>query len=421
MKESISFEMTTRMGTGHPSFKVIDLFCGAGGLSLGFSRAGFEIALAIDHDPDAVITYAQNIGTHVERLDIAGKAVEQSLQADVIIGGPPCQGFSSAGARKPGDARNSLVQRFAELVAHNRPSVFVFENVEGFLTAEHGKRVFELLTPVIQAGYRLHVRKVNAANFGVPQHRKRVIVIGRLGRDPGFPAYTHSAYGAPGAALAGRGLRPTPTIMEAWDGLPNAAQELPGVPQGHVSRRLSDLDLERITALRPGQTMRDLPATLQHISYPRRAYRRVMDGSPTEKRGGAPTGLRRLRPDEPSKAITGSAATEFIHPFEDRPLTIRECARLQTFPDSFVFSGGPSSQMQLIGNAIPPWFAQVIASSVMDDLLQPPEYDKLPGKLLTFVPTLSSGMSPLLRQITEQVQHTFDVSDVPLQMRFEWD
>src|SRR5205085_9014239 len=141
--------------------------------------------------------------------------------------GPPCQGFSSAGLRKNGDARNSLISKFAQLVTELRPSAFVFENVEGFLTAENGGRVFELLRPLINAGYRIHLRKVNAANYGVPQHRKRVVAIGGLGWDPSFPPPTHSAFGAPGAHRAVRGLRHAPTISDAFLGLPLPTTEAP--------------------------------------------------------------------------------------------------------------------------------------------------------------------------------------------------
>ena len=149
-------------------------------------------------------------------------------------------------------------------------------------------------------------------------------------------------------------------------------------------------------------TMRDLPDELQHESYRRRAFRRVMDGTPTEHRGGAPAGLRRLRPDEPSKSITGGARSEFIHPFENRPLTIRECARLQTFPDDFVFVGSPSDQAQLIGNAVPPLFAYVIASTLAADLnAVTPSISE--GALLSFLPTLSDGSSPALKQVADLV------------------
>lgn len=387
---------------GRPT--VLDLFCGAGGLSLGFFRAGFSTACALDNDRSALETYEANLGPHAIEKDLSQEV--NLPPTDVIIGGPPCQGFSSAGLRKTNDHRNSLVSRFAQIVAKLRPTAFVFENVEGFLTAEDGARVMELLAPLIQAGYRIHLRKVNAANYGVPQHRKRVIAIGGLGWDPSFPEPTHSAFGAPGAHLAAQGLPPTPTLRSALQGWPIPDTTPPGVPQGHFYSPLMGVDLLRAATLKPGQTMRDLPEELQHESYRRRAFRRVMDGTPTDRRGGAPTGVRRLRPDEPSKTITGGARAEFLHPLEDRPLTLRECARLQTFPDEFEFRGNAAEQAQLIGNAVPPLFGQVIASSLAIDLAgaHPAMAE---GALLSFVPTLSTGLSPALKRAAEMVNQKF--------------
>jgi DNA (cytosine-5)-methyltransferase 1 len=384
---------------------VVDLFCGAGGLSLGFAKAGFRIVRAFDKSEAAVETYSGNVGDCAILTDLSRPELDVP-EATVAIGGPPCQGFSSAGLRRANDKRNSLVACFAQIVAKARPKAFVFENVEGFLTADGGARVLELLGPLLGVGYRIHVRKVNAANYGVPQHRKRVIGIGGLGWDPTFPEHTHTAFGAPGALLASRHLPLTPTVEEALAGLPAPSTGPPGRPQGHFCAPLMGVELERARHLKPGQTMRDLPGSLQHGSYLRRAYRRVMDGTPSERRGGAPAGVRRLRPDQPSKAVTGGATSEFLHPYEHRTLTLREAARLQTFPDSFLFSGTQSDEAQLIGDAVPPLFALAIASQLARDLREakPTQND---GALLSFVPTLSDGCSPALKQVIGLVQNTF--------------
>jgi len=383
---------------------VLDLFCGAGGLALGLFDAGFNVTCAVDNFPAAVATYGANFSHKPLSLDLAQSFSFPAI--DVVAGGPPCQGFSSAGLRQMGDARNSLVSHFAQIVVSLKPKAFIFENVEGFLTAEGGIRVLELLEPLVGAGYRIHLRKVNAANYGVPQHRKRVIAIGALGWDPHFPDPTHTAFGAPGAHLASRILPLSPTVMDALEGLPEAQISPPGEVQGHFYRPLSALDLERANALLPGQTMRDLPDRLQHQSYQKRAFRRVKDGMPTDRRGGAPTGVRRLRPDEPSKAITGGALSEFIHPMQNRPLTLRECARLQTFPDSFIFHGNLADQIQLVGNAIPPLFATALGKSLLRDLMND-NHQVDGGALLSFVPTLSSGLSPALRRVQEMVVSSF--------------
>lgn len=403
-------ERMRRININHKPFTVLDLFCGCGGLSLGFTKAGFKVIRAVDNNEAALNTYNANFDSHAIRLDLS-RSVDLPT-ASVIIGGPPCQGFSSAGLRKVNDHRNSLVSGFAEIVSMLRPTAFVFENVEGFLTAEDGTRVLELLKPLIETGYRIHVRKVNAANYGVPQHRKRVIAIGGLGWNPSVPEPTHAAFGAPGAHLATQHAAPTPTVSDAISDLPPAVTEPPGNPPGHYYRPLEGIDLLRASALKPGQVMRDLPEELQHESYRKRAFRRVMDGTPTARRGGAPAGLRRLRPDEPSKAITGGARSEFIHPVENRPLTIRECARLQTFPDGFSFCGNASEQAQLIGNAVPPLLALAIAINLAKDLTQA-ERITAEGALLSFVPTLSNGYSPALRKVTDMVLATFTATPAP--------
>lgn len=381
---------------------LIDLFCGAGGLSVGFAQVGFVPVRALDLNPYAIATYNSNIAECALRADLSDAGPH--LQAAVVmVGGPPCQGFSSAGMRRPTDHRNSLVGYFSAIVAKYRPDAFVFENVEGFLTSSDGDYLFDLLIPLLEVGYRIHLRKINAANYGVPQHRKRVIAIGGLGWDPTFPEGTHTAFGAPGALLASRNSPLAPTLLDALKDLRPASTQPPGVPQGHFYKPLAGIDLQRAKALKPGQTMRDMPPELQHPSYQRRAFRRVMDGTPTERRGGAPAGLRRLRGDEPAKAITSGALSEFLHPIEDRTLTLRECAKLQTFADTFVFAGTQAQQAQLIGDAVPPLLARAIARQLVHDLEQRKAIENK-GALLSFVPTLSNGCSPALRRIIDNVE-----------------
>ena len=400
--------------------RVLDLFCGAGGLSLGLKLAGFEVALAVDKWAAAHETYASNfpdvnflaaeIGQLVGKdlLDAAGMHTNE--KPSLIAGGPPCQGFSSAGRREHKDPRNTLVGAFARLVAEIKPQFFLFENVEGLLTTGHGAAVFALLDPILEAGYQVHFRKINAANYGVPQLRKRVIALGAIGMAPKFPMPSHAAYGAPGAHLAGRHLPLTPNLHEAIGDLESVHINF----DGHDRELLKGLELERCVALKPGQTMKNLPIDLQHESYFRRANRRVRDGMPTERRGGAPAGLRRLRSDEPSKAITGTAVNEFLHPSLNCYLTIRECARIQTFPDWFNFRGTRNEQALLIGNAVPPLLAKALGDSLICDYFEPPQskFELKEGRLLSFSPTLSIGMSPALGKVFSEVGNRYGVSDI---------
>jgi len=398
------------------SATVLDLFCGAGGMALGFKRAGFQCVGAFDVWETAVETFNAHVGSHAKTASI-----EPNLElpdATVIVGGPPCQGFSSAGMRRSDDNRNSLVSVFANIIAARRPQAFVFENVEGFLTASDGRFVKDLLEPLLAAGYRIHLRKINAANYGVPQHRKRVLAIGGLGWEPSFPMPSHSAMGAPGSHRATEKLKLAPSVEEALASLPPASTAPPGIPMGHFFDVLKGIDLERARLLEQGQTMRDLPVELWHDSFKKRAFRRVMDGMPTEKRGGAPSGLKRLRADFPSKAITGGALSEFLHPYFDRCLTLRECARLQTFPDDFYFSGTVSNQIQQIGNAVPPLLAESIALNLLKDLTKERPVTNVTG-LASFVPTFSEGMSPALRRVVEMVEAHYFGRETRQQEEFE--
>lgn len=391
------------------TLSVIDLFSGCGGLSLGFEEVGFRVLSAYDSWLPAVESYRRNFTHPITHGELSPSTKLPS--ADVIMGGPPCQGFSSAGLRREGDHRNTLISVFVAMILQVRPRAFVFENVEGFLTGEGGRFVFELLEPLIDSGYRIHLRKLNASNYGIPQHRKRVLAIGGLGWDPTFPIHTHSSLGAPGAALLnGHELPFSPSLAEALSNLPAATPYARGAPatiSDHAYSPFSPADLERAKLLKAGQRMRDLPEELWHDSYKKRANRRVRDGTPTERRGGAPSGLRRLVASEPSKAITGGALREFVHPTENRPLTIRECARLQTFPDCFAFDGTQGEKIQMIGNAVPPHLARVIAETLARDLSKP-QPAKNQGALLSFVPTASNGMSPILQKVTADVRMKFD-------------
>lgn len=390
----------------------VDLFSGAGGLALGLTAEGIRVGLGSDFWSPAARTYRENFPEHsfaeVDIRDLTARSVVESLGGEaprLVAGGPPCQGFSSAGARAVGDVRNSLVGAYARLAVEVRPEVIVFENVEGFLTAEGGRYVVDLIDPLYEAGYTIRVEKLNVANFGVPQLRKRVIAIAALGRTPARLTPTHSAKGAPGVWRVGGGLPPTISVGEALGTVSRHRND-----PLHSVRTLSELELARIQALKPGQTMRDLPEDLQHKSWSVRANRRVSDGMPTERRGGAPVGLRRLRPDEPSKAITGAATREFVHPVKDRPLTLREAAVLQAFPADFRFIGTKTEVATLIGNAIPPVFAKALASAVRETLENDQSANH--GEIIDFRSTYADAMSPALSQVVRLVESRYGMTEM---------
>lgn len=402
---------------------VLSVFSGAGGMSLGFRKAGLSPVIAAEIDTDACETYRRNVGDNIYNLDlsVSGNEFERAATSlpppFAIIGGPPCQGFSSAGNKKEDDHRNALVFRYLWLVSRLQPRWFFFENVEGILTSGDGERILSLVRELIGVGYSVRLEKVNLASYGLPQCRKRVLLIGnRNGIEFQLPPATHS-YDA-GKHKARIALPLAPSVDDALAGLSrprmheaerveySTASPMTGYDakmrsdRGYVTHHFSKVsgDLEHLfSLLAPGETMKDLPEKHWHRSYARRAYRRVRDGTPTEKRGGAPSGVKRLRGDLNSLTITSAATREFIHPYEHRPLTLREAARLQSFPDDFDFTGTTASVARQIGNAVPPLAAEVLARHLLyvdgsfGSDRQPAE-----GELLGFRLTDADGMSPAL-------------------------
>lgn len=420
---------------------VLSFFSGAGGFSYGFAQAGLKPVSGAEIDKDACATYEQNIGSTCHNVDLSSidpvfflKTVD-GREPFAVIGGPPCQGFSTAGARDASDSRNKLIFNYLQIVDQLRPRWFIFENVEGLLTSGNGVAVASLVKEFLRIGYSVRVQKVNLAAFGVPQTRKRVLIIGnRFGIDFEFPEETQSY--ASGKSKKHSQKPFAPTLNQALSGLNACAKARSDLCSYSSSVPLNDFDAymrrgnesglltehyQSIDAkdariyslLSPGQTMKDLPENFWHESFKRRAFRRVQDGTPTEKRGGAPSGIKRLNGDLQSLTITGAATREFIHPHENRPLTIRECARIQTFPDYYAFAGNAASVIQQIGNAVPPLAATVFANHLkkidgqFGSGLATPKQTKEP-RLLGYFLTEATGMSEALQKtegLLRNIQH----------------
>ena len=321
------------------------------------------------------------------------------------------------------DPRNSLVRHYVRLLEGIRPKWFVMENVEGLLTNDGGLHVRDAVEAFLGAGYSVNLEKVYAQGYGVPQRRKRVLIVGnRTGHDFVFPEavtlFSGSIFRKGEITFSTATSDLPPATTDAGKALAHIGppkNELQTYLRGdaktvtdHFSPALSEIQLERVRGLKPGQTMKDLPEHLQHESFRRRAFRRVMDGTPVERRGGAPSGLKRFFADEPSLTITSAATREFVHPTEDRLLTLRECARLQTFPDSFVFAGSAGSRIQQIGNAIPPMLARTVAEHIAKEYGFDVRYNSSAHPTLRFCLTRSEGMSPALARtevvLTELVE-----------------
>ena len=382
------------------TWKAISLFAGAGGCSLGLKKAGINIIAAYDNCESAIETYNTNLGNDIcHNVDLSTcdfNIIKNDLklsrgELDLIVGGPPCQGFTTAGNRFWNDPRNKLVQNYAKALDCFYPRWFVMENVEGILTTAKGTYIVECIKKMIELGYSIYMKKMYMQEYGIPQRRKRVFIVGnREGKEFEYPIPIENASGSIYRSSSF-------TLKETIGDLENL--EKPEID--HKRKKEDGLQLDRIIALKAGQSMKDLPVNLQHDSFKRRSLRRVCDGTPTENRGGAPSGLKRLLYNEPCLTITSASTSEFIHPVKNRSLTIRECARIQTFPDDYLFHGTDAQKILQIGNAIPPLFAELMAKQIIRcDSNEP---SKEPASLVYYNITKAMAKSPALVRTCEML------------------
>lgn len=323
---------------------IVDLFAGAGGFTLGFVQAGFTPIFAVEHDPDAAATYMANFGDHCDTRDI--ELVEDFPTADVVIGGPPCQGFSNLGTNDPDDPRNALTLQYMRAVEAIRPKVFAIENVPPLLKSDQGRTMVETAK---RLGYQVKADILNAADFGAPQTRKRAIIIASRVGPVVFPPATHVDPNK--SDNRRKHLLPWRTVREAIGDLPAT----PTDENLHWGRNPTALSQKRYRHVPPGGNRFDLPLELTPNCW-------------IKKTKGGTDLFGRLWWDRPSVTIR----TEFfkpekgryLHPEEHRPITHREAARLQGFPDDFVFVGSKISIAKQIGNAVPVDLSRAIAQAV---------------------------------------------------------
>lgn len=326
--------------------KIVDLFCGAGGFSVGFENTGeFESVGGFDVDESAVQTYDENHngdGKVADLTNYTGERIcdELKVHSDEIVGvvgGPPCQGFSNANRnRNEDDERNQLVFHFARLVDELHPKFFVMENVPGILTIADGSVPEQIVDKFEEYGYSVVYRKLNTAEYGVPQKRERVIFIGvrddqTVQPQTLFPEKTHSA-------------SDFVTVSEAFDGLPRLeAGETDETIPNHRAPNHQSQTVERISKADYGE---EVP----YDSWSQKT---------------------RLHPNEPSPTILAGKRSNYhrAHPDDDRGLTVRERARIQSFPDWFEFKGPVTDQRRQSGNAVPPKLAESIAKQITINLL----------------------------------------------------
>lgn len=344
------------------TYKVVDLFAGAGGLSVGFDQAGFHSVWASDFDKDSCDTYKTNFpDTTVIHEDILKLTDDKILKlskegVDIVIGGPPCQGFSQLGKRLDNDPRNQLWRQFLRVVELLSPKVWIIENVPQLLKSAEFTAIQETAK---RLGYHLEHKVLNAADYGVPQKRQRAVI---LATKKGILKHPKPTHGNPEHKnLLNGHLKPWKSVKDAFKGLtpkPNGINH-------HVGRNPTPLSIKRYESVPEGGNRFDLPEELQPDCW-------------LNKPTGSTDVFGRLWWNKPALTIR----TEFykpekgryLHPSEDRPITLREGARIQTFPDEFTFTGSNVSIGRQIGNAVPCILAKNIALAVkkhLDENYQP--------------------------------------------------
>ncbi|MCD6369705.1 MAG: DNA cytosine methyltransferase [Thermoproteales archaeon] len=347
-----------------PTF--VDIFSGAGGSTLGFVKAGFERVGALDNYVYAVETFKKNFGVHpvfvdARRFDFARWSRELG-DVDVLVGCPPCQGFSrmknpdKLDVRGGSDPRNDLVYVYVKAVEALRPRVVVFENVSWMVKAYRGAYFKDLTELLSKMGYNISWKIIDAADYGVPQHRRRLILVGSIEGKFEFPEPTH---GDPKSIEVREGLRrPWRTVRDAIADLPplGPGEKHPYIPN-HETKSLPENWLRLIRAIpKDGGSRKDAPPELWLPCH--------------RRHGGHNDVFGRLAWNRPSNTITtgcwNPSKGRFVHPEQDRGLSLRECARLQGFPDDFTFHGPPTSVAKQIGNSLPPPLAEAVARKIKE-------------------------------------------------------
>lgn len=351
----------------HRSPKCLDFFCGIGGLTIGMERAGVKTIGGIDNWDLACETYRKNLGHPCLKSDLKETGVHEiedffdisAEEIDMIVGGPPCQGFSTVGKRDIDDPRNRLWQHYCDLVNEIRPSYVVIENVEGMIVDNDGVVKENVIEAFQRIGYQMKARILTSADYGVPQLRKRSIFLGWLDgiEEIKYPLPTHSEKNyvsveeaifdlpklGPGEKKTEYGSSPQTVYQRDRRG---EMEEL----HNHEAANHTDKLVERISHVPDGGNRTAIPDELQPSSGYHNSYSRLASWKPAV---AVTSNMRK-----PSSA-------RCTHPEQDRGLTVREGLRLQTFDDDFIPAGRRSKQYELVGNAVPPFLAEAIGKEVV--------------------------------------------------------
>lgn len=410
----------------------IDLFAGAGGLSLGFEQAGFDVVAAVEVDPIHCAIHKFNFPdcAVIPRSikDLTGEGIRKasgigSSPVDVVFGGPPCQGFSLIGGRAIDDPRNSLVVEFVRIVAELEASYFLFENVKGLTIGKHRRFLEEVISAFDQVGYEVLLpwKVLNAADYGIPQDRQRLFLLGakKGKRLPVYPTPTHRNPKKPQ-----NGLPTSPTCKEAIGDLPNAeafktllmSDEVQtaawGKPSAYAQRMRCLDDASWGLGYRRSWNPQALTCSIRtdHTDISRQRFSQTQPGSvePISRFFRLPSdGLSntlRAGTDSARGAFTSPRPIHYAYP---RCITVREMARLHGFPDWFRFHVTKWHGARQIGNAVPPPLAQAIATQIVEALAIQPER---PEQMIEL------GNPDLLRMDMSEASAYWDI-EVPINKR----
>lgn len=340
------------------TYKFIDVFSGCGGLSYGLEQAGMECLLGIDHNQDAIETFKMNHQSaeafcgDIRELD--NETVSELIghqEIDFVVGGPPCQGFSTVGKGKSDDPRNFLFLEFVRLVRHLNPKGIIIENVTGLLANKNKDVLTKIFTIFEDLGYQLDARVLSSDEYGVPERRRRTIIIG-LKKEYShiFPTPTHG-----------------PRVNKEFRTVRDAFSTITEQTNNHridKAQIKSELDRKRLSHIPEGCGVRYKKD--QELYLPKELHFDV-DWEKLREGRFRQTKLQRLSWDSPSYTILTSR-TMYFHPSEDRYLTAREAAAIQSFPHNFEFFGSTTSVFKQIGNAVPVEMARQIGHAVIDSI-----------------------------------------------------
>jgi len=343
---------------------MIDLFCGAGGMSTGFEASDFDCLLGIDFDKSAIETFNRNhnktIGINDDIRKISTKKIRKLLKGKkihVVCGGPPCQGFSTVGMNDSSDKRNHLFLEFVRVVRALTPDFFVVENVTGLLSTKNEDTLKSIISSFKRLGYNVDLNVLSAHHHGVPEARRRVIIIGnRLRLKNQYPKIKYSD--------TGKNLMNLPkarTVGWAFDNLIKHR----GKSHNHdlnSAKIKNKIEEKRLSYVPPGKGVRYREDEEKYLP---KKLKYEIDWDKISEHRFRQTKLQRLSFEEYSPTINTSKTT-YYHPTENRYLTVREAASIQSFPPNFIFTGSTTEQWRQVGNAVPPILAKEIADTIVD-------------------------------------------------------